>query len=44
MRIFVVSGLHSQRVTDFDYGGGAFKLAREGDTFVGISAASSLHP
>jgi hypothetical protein len=40
----MASGMHSQHVADLNYGGGAFKLAREGDTFVGISAASDLHP
>jgi hypothetical protein len=40
----MASGMHSQHVVDLNYGGGAFKLAREGDTFVGISAASDLHP
>jgi hypothetical protein len=40
----VASGLHSQRITDFNYGGGTFELAHEGDTLTRISVASGLHP
>jgi hypothetical protein len=44
VRIFVASGLHSQRITDFNYGGGTFELAHEGDTLMRIFVASGLHP
>jgi hypothetical protein len=43
-RISVASSLHLQHVTDFDYGGGTFELAHEGDILVRISVASGLHP
>jgi hypothetical protein len=43
-RIFVASGLHLQHITDFDYNGGTFELAHEGDAPTRISMASGLHP
>jgi hypothetical protein len=40
----MASGLHSQRIMDFNYGGGTFELAREGDTLTRISVTFGLHP
>jgi hypothetical protein len=44
VRIFVASGLHSEHIMDFNYGGCTFELAHEGNTLVRISVASGLHP
>jgi hypothetical protein len=39
----MASGLHSQHITNFNYGGGTFELACEGDALQRISVASGLH-
>jgi hypothetical protein len=44
VKISVASGLHLQHITDFDYGGGTFELAHEGDALVRIYVASGLYP
>jgi hypothetical protein len=40
----VASSQHPQHITDFNYSGGAFGLAHEGDALARISVASGLHP
>jgi hypothetical protein len=42
--ISMASDLHPQHLTDFNYCGGTFELAHEGDTLLRISVASDLHP
>jgi hypothetical protein len=44
MRISVASGLHSQRIVDFNYDRDTFELPHVGDTLARISVTSGLHP
>jgi hypothetical protein len=36
--------MHLQHIADFNYSGGTFELAHEGDALARISVASGLHP
>jgi hypothetical protein len=40
----MASGLHLQHIADFNYSGGSFEIAREGDLDPGISMAFGLYP